>query len=215
MMSADQIFRAVYESGQVKSSRYAYKRIQFLEKSGYLESIRAPHKRERFLKGTRSTIKLLSVLNVPDTTRVLHIPTLSEIPHAEVLTEIRIAILKSGRYQDGSWWRSEGSLLEDPTFPKERFRDLLPDALWITKSGKRVAIEFERARKGITRIRKKVELLDQELKREDRAFDLILWVAVDGSYRDLKAALSNRETQILRSVSEFLNELKSGGEQNG
>ena len=85
----------------------------------------------------------------------------------------------------------------------------MPDALWITKSGKRVAIEFERTRKGITRIRKKVEGLDQELNRSDRAFDVVLWVSIDGAYRDLKCAIGARDTQTLRTVAEFLKELKA------
>lgn len=211
VMTGDQIYRAIYEGSNTKSSRYAYKRIQFLESSGYLESIRAPHKRDRFLKGTRAALRLLSVKNYPDLPGSLCTPTISEFPHAEVLTDIRIAILKSGRHSNGLWWRGEGVLLQDSTFPKERFRDLLPDALWTTKGGQRIAIEFERARKGITRVRKKVEALDQELRREDRVFDMVLWVAVDGSYRDLKLALQNRDTQVLRSIPEFLSELKNGG----
>ena len=207
-MSVDQIYRAVYSGSAVKSSRHAYKRVQFLEASGYLASVTATHKRVRFLKATKRALDLLLIRSVPDVTRTLHIPTKAEIPHAEILTEIRIAILKSGKHAAGIWWRSEGSLLEDDAFPSQRFRDLMPDALWITKSGKRVAIEFERTRKGITRIRQKVEGLDQELRRTDRAFDLVLWVAVDGAHRDLKNAIGTRETQTLRTVNEFLKELR-------
>ena len=208
VMSVDQIFRAVYSGGGTASSRYAYKRVQFLESSGYLASVNAGHKKERFLKATKRAQKLLFLKGLPDITQTLHIPTISEIPHAEILTEIRIAILKSGKHAGGLWWRSEGSLLEDEAFPKTRFQDLLPDALWVTKSGTRVAIEFERTRKGITRVRKKVEGLERELNRADRSFDLVLWVSVDGAYRDLQKALSTRPSQKLRTVNEFLQELK-------
>ena len=208
VMTVDQIFRAVYSGGAVKSSRYAYKRVQFLEDSGYLTSVNAAHKKERFLKVTKKAQKFLLLKGVPDITRTLQVPTMSEIPHAEVLTEVRITILKTGKHGYGQWWRSEGSLIEDEGFPSARFRDLMPDALWVTKSGKRVAIEFERTRKGITRVRKKVEGLDQELRRPDRAFDLVLWISVDGAYRDLKQAIGNRDTQTLRTVNEFLKELQ-------
>ena len=149
--------------------------------------------------------------NIGNVTRVLSVPSNSEIPHAEILTEIRIAIQESGKHGDSLWWRGECLLSEDDEFPKERFRDLMPYAIWITKSSRRVAIEFERARKGITRVRKKVEGFELELNRQDRVFDRVLWVAVDGAYRDVKKAISNRETQTLRTVGEFMSELK--GEQ--
>lgn len=206
VMTADQIFRAVYDDGSGKTSRYAYRRIQFLEEAGYLESVSAFHKKEKFLKAKRQALKTLQLRGCM--TRTLSTPTISEIPHAEVLTEIRIAILKSGKHGDAPWWRCESVLLDDEAFPAFRFQDLMPDALWITKSGKRVAIEFERTRKGITRVRKKVEGLDQELNRSDRAFDLVLWVSIDGAYRDLKNAIGNRETQTLRTIDEFLKELR-------
>lgn len=208
VMTVDQIYRAIYSSEVVGSSRHTYRRVQFLEDAGYLTSVTASYKKERFLKATKRAQHLLEMQSVPDVTRSLHIPTLAEIPHAEVLTEIRIAIAKAGKHGDGLWWRSEGSLLEDDSFPAARFRDLMPDALWVTKSGKRVAIEFERTRKGITRVRRKVEGLDSELNRSDRAFDVVLWVSLDGAYRDLKSAIGARDTQMLRTVTEFLNELK-------
>lgn len=209
VMTVDQIFRAVYASETTKSSCYAYKRVRFLEDSKFLVSVSSPDRKERFLKASRHAQKLLSAKGVEGVTRTLNTPTLSEIPHASVLTEIRIEILKSGKHGVGQWWRSEGSLLEDDSFPSARFRDLMPDAVWVTKSGKRVAIEFERTRKGITRIRKKVEGLDLELNRSDRVIDLVLWVAVDGGVtRDLKSAIGTRDTQELRTVDEFLRELR-------
>ena len=208
VMTVDQIYRAVYASDSVKSSRYAYRRVQFLEESRYLFAVHASHKKERFLKATKRAQALLALKAYPDVTRILHSPALSEIPHAEVLTEIRIAIAKSGKHGEGVWWRSEGSLLEDPSFLNERFNDLMPDALWVTKSGRRIAIEFERTRKGIIRIRKKVQGLDRELIRGDASFDLVLWVAVDGAYRDLKSVLlEDRPKHTLRTVAEVLKEL--------
>ncbi len=209
VMTVDQIYRAVYSADGAKSLRIAYARVKFLESSRYLFAVHATHKRDRFFKATKRAQSLLLLKKYPDVTRALYVPSLSEIPHAEILTEIRIAILKSGKHaNEPMWWRSEGSLMEDKAFPKERFYDLMPDALWVTKSGRRIAIEFERTRKGSTRIRKKIEGLERELNRGDRAFDLVLWVSVEGAYRDLKAVLGNRETQTLRTVDEFLEELK-------
>ena len=216
VMTVDQIHRAVYSRGVLKSPRITYTRVKFLEESRYLFAVHANHKKDRFFKATRQTLELLHLKNYCGVTRSLHVPSISEIPHAEVLTEIRIAIAKAGRHSnDSQWWRSEGSLLEDPNFPRQRFYDLLPDALWLTRSGKRIAIEFERTQKGITRIRKKVEGIEKELMRADRVFDLVLWVAVDGAYRDLKNALNNRGSQELRTVEQFLNELRENVNENG
>lgn len=209
VMTVDQIYRAVYAALSTQSSRYAYKRVQFLEKAKYLTSVSSPHSKHRFLKVTKSAQGLLLARGVRDVTRNLYVPSVVEIPHSEVLTEIRIAIQESGKHMAGEeWWLSEGTLLEDTGFPKERFQDLMPDALWLTRTGRKVAIEFERTRKGISRIRKKVEGLEKELGRTDRAFDRVLWVSLEGAYRDLKSALGARESQTLRTVSEFLEELR-------
>ena len=101
VMTVDQIYRAVYSSETVGSSRHTYRRVQFLEDAGYLTSVIAHHKKERFLKATRRAQQLLGMKGVADVTRALHVPTIAEIPHAEVLTEIRIAIAKSGKHGDG------------------------------------------------------------------------------------------------------------------
>lgn len=208
VMTVDQLFRAVYRTSQTQSPRYAYTRIQFLEQSGFLVSLKSAHRKDRFLKIAKLGQSYLLSQSIQNVTRVLSVPSTLEIPHAEILTEIRIAIQESGKHGDSLWWRGECLLSEDDEFPKERFRDLMPDAIWMTKSSRRVAIEFERARKGITRVRKKVEGFEEELNRSDRVFDRVLWVAVDGAYRDVKKALSNRETQTLRTVGEFMSELK-------
>jgi hypothetical protein len=214
VMTVDQLHRAVYQGEGTASSRAAFKRVQFLEASGFLVSLMSPHKKHRFLKATKRAQELLLVRAVKNIPLSLSSPSLSETPHSEILTEIRLAIRDSGKHGSDLWWRGEGTLLEDEGFPKERFRDLMPDAIWVTKSSRRVAIEFERSRKGISRVRKKVEGFDVELGRPDRAFDAVLWVSHDGSYRDLKKALSNRENQILRTIPEFMNELK-GESGNG
>ena len=159
VMTVDQLFRAVYRTSPSQSPRHAYARVKFLEQFGSLVSLKSAHRKDRFLKITKLGQSYLFSQNIQNVTRVPSVPSNSEIPHAEILTKIRVAIQESGKHGEGFWWRGECLLSEDDAFPKERFGSLMPDAIWVTKSSRRVAIEFERARKGITRVRKKSKVL--------------------------------------------------------
>ena len=123
VMTVGQLFRAVYRTSPSQSPRHAYTRIQFLEQSGFLVSLKSPHRKDRFLKITKLGQSYLFSQNIGNVTRVLSVPSTSEIPHAEILTEIRIAIQESGKHGDGFWWRGECLLSEDDEFPKECFRE--------------------------------------------------------------------------------------------
>ena len=53
VMTAGQLFRAVYRTSPSQSPRHAYTRIQFLEQSGFLVSLKSAHRKDRFLKITK------------------------------------------------------------------------------------------------------------------------------------------------------------------
>ena len=136
----------------------------------------------------------------------LHAPAINEIGHADGLTELRLAVLKS---QPAALWRSDRVLVIDPTFPRERFYSHVPDAIWTTPKGSQIAVEYERTRKTISRLRLKVETFSRELARPDRAFDRILWIGVPGTMSVLTQALASHPGQTLRTMDQFFLELKN------
>lgn len=204
-MTVEQLYRAVWWSAESRSSSYAYERIQFLEREGFLEGVKTPYSLKTFFRPTKKTQALVSsrigeVRPVP----VSLVPS-NEIPHTDVLTELRLAVIRAGRL--GSW-RTDRMLNIDPEFPKHRFEVAVPDVIWTTKDSKRrIAIEYERSRKGKRRTQVKVEALSRELARADRAFDLVLWIGAPGAYQDLSLLLKNHPNQQLRRLDEFLAEI--------
>jgi hypothetical protein len=204
-MTVNQLWRAVWWSDASKGPRYAYERVLFLERAGFLEKVKTPYSLKSYFKARKRAYNLLSTRAVG----VCLIPTqrtpLNETLHVDGLTEMRLAVFKSGKLKS---WITDRMLLVDPTFPRERFEITVPDAIWTTQeSERRIAVEYERTRKGRSRIKAKVDAFERELARGDRRIDLVLWVAGPGSYQDLKAVLVNHPKHQLRSLSEFLMEL--------
>lgn len=205
-MTVDQLHRAVWgRGGESKCSRYAYERVQFLEREKFLEAVRTSYSLKSFFRPTKKAQEIVSVRGdgvsiVP----VTLVPT-NEIPHVDILTELRLALIRADRVES---WKTDRMLLLDSEFPKSRFEVSIPDVIWTTKDSKRrIAVEYERSRKGRRRTLVKVEALSRELARADRAFDMVLWIAAPGAYSDLAATLKNHPDQQLRKLNEFLEEI--------
>jgi hypothetical protein len=204
-MTVDQIWRAVWWSDASRGPRYAYERVLFLERAGFLTRVQTNFSLKSYFRATRAAQELAGTSGETHGMVPLASPAVNEIPHADQLTELRLAVLAAGRCAS---WKPDRVLAIDPTFPRERFYGLIPDAIWTTPSGKRIAVEYERTRKGVARVRTKVEALSREMARPDRAIDLVLWVAAPGAYQDLEGLLQSHPGQRLRQMEQFLAELK-------
>ena len=204
-MTIEQLWRAVWWSENSNSPRYAYVRVLFLERSGFLEKIRSPYSLKSFYKATRTGQEAAQSDLTTQTPVPLQSPPISQIPHSDLLTELRLLVTRAGKVKN---WKTDRVLVLDPTFPRERFYSHVPDAIWTTPSGKRVAIEYERTRKGIFRIRQKIEAFSREMLRPDRAFDQVLWIGAPGGVTaDLERVLATHPNQILRSYENFKSEI--------
>jgi hypothetical protein len=204
-MTVDQLWRAVWWSDASKSARYAYDRVLFLERSGFLEPIRTPFSLKTYFKATRMARELAEQVGEGMAPIPLCAPPLSEIPHTDGLTELRLGTLRAGR---AAIWKTDRVLAIDPAFPRERFYSHLPDAIWTTPRGQRIAVEYERTRKGVARLRQKVEAFAREMARPDSAFDRVLWIGVPATFSELRTVLASHPEQTLRTVERFYMELK-------
>jgi hypothetical protein len=205
-MTVDQLWRAVWWSPDSNSPRYAYDRISFLERAGFLQGVRTAYSLKTYFKATKRAQELAGTAGEGQTLIPLHAPALTEIGHSDGVTELRLAILKSQPEAD---FRPDRVLVIDPSFPRERFYSHVPDAIWTTPKGSRVAIEYERTRKTLSRLRAKVEAFSREIARSDRAFERVLWIAVPGTQSVLTQALASHPGQILRTMDLFCSELKA------
>lgn len=211
-MTVDQLWQAVWWSKNSTSPRYAYDRVLFLERSGFVEPIRTPFSLKSYFKATRLGQELALSRQGSSELVPLASPRVSEIPHVDGLTGVRLAVLRAGRL---TTWKTDRVLGIDPSFPRQRFYSHIPDAIWTTPSGKRVAVEYERTRKGVTKLRQKVEAFEREMARPDRAMDMVLWIAVPGTISELKTVLSSHQKQQLRTMDQFLVELKTSDKTRG
>lgn len=204
-MTVDQLWRAVWWNQDSRSAKLAYRRILFLTRSGHLQKIRTKNSRKSYYKATKLGYGLALEKGITP----LRAPAEAELMHTDGLTEMRIAVLKSGRFESGTrFWRTDRVLEIDPGFPKERFYGHIPDAIWVTAAGKKIAIEYERTRKSITRVRQKIEAFSREMARVDREFDMVLWVITPGVEVMIGKLLVNHPNQITRSLDGFLKELE-------
>lgn len=206
-MTVDQLWRGIWWNDTSRGPRYAYERVLFLERAGFLEKVKTPYSLKSYFKARKRAYNLLSTRGEG----VSLIPTqkapLNETLHVDGLTEMRLAAFRSGKVKS---WITDRMLLVDPTFPRERFEITVPDAIWTLKeSERRIAVEYERTRKGRSRVKAKVDAYERELARPDRRIDLVLWVAAPGSFADLKAVLVNHPKHQLRTLHQFLLELNS------
>lgn len=201
IMTVDQLWRGIWKTGEMKSSRYAYLRVQFLSQLGWIKKGRSPYlmgahcvltkKGASFLAGTRLG-SCLPVGSVP----------VSEILHFYFLTEARLRLTELNRVVS---WKTDRVMAVDPLLRGSRIFKYLPDALWTDANGIRTAIEYERSRKGKTRLKLKVDAFALELIRPDRLFDQVLWIAEAGPMQDLRKVLGPRTQQILKTPDEWQN----------
>lgn len=206
VMTVDQLWRAVWWSPESNSPRYAYDRVSFLEQAGFLQGVRTSYSLKTYFKATRIAQELAGESGEGVTLIPLHSPPINEIGHADGMTELRLAVQKSQR---STSWRPDRVLVIDPTFPRDRFYSHVPDAIWTSPKGSRIAVEYERTRKTASRLRLKVETFSRELARADRAFDRVLWIGVSGTMPGLTAALASHPGQTLRTMDQFFSELKN------
>lgn len=206
VMTVDQLWKAVWWSPDSNSPRYAYDRVLFLTRSGFLEGMRSPYSLKTYFKATRFAQELASQAGEGESLIPLATPSLAEIGHADGLNELRLAVSMA---QPTALWKTDRVLVIDPAFPRERFYSHVPDAIWTTPKGSRIAVEYERTRKVMSRLRMKVETFSREIARPDRAFDLCLWIGVPGTMPTLTKVLASHPAQRLRTMDQFLLELKS------
>jgi|GEM_PF-6604530 len=203
-VTLDQLWLFVWKLENSPSKKYAYARTQKLIDHGLLRTIYAPLARYRFLMSTakgRHTLAAVTLKPVPD-----HCPRTQELLHAERLTDIRLLLGRHGRIED---WQSDRVLVLNESFPRDRFRDFLPDALWINHKGARIFVEYERTQKSQTRIQQKVDAYTREMVRSDRFADHILWICEPSSIRAVRKAVNDRPKHTVRSYSDFQSELEA------
>jgi hypothetical protein len=199
-VTVNQIWRR--NGGEDRDSlRHLYRRVEGLIETGVLKSFAEGKSHLRFLSLSRKGAELVhemtgSPVPYPPPPRV-------ELRHTVALTEFRLAATESGRV---SRWLSDRVLKLSNDFPS-RLGNYCPDAYWVTKSGKRIFLEYERTRKTKARRQEKFHCFSQEMGRADRYMDMVVWVADGASREMLEGIVRVTPNQKVLSTNGFLAEL--------
>lgn len=103
-MTIDQLWRAVWWSGASKGPRYAYERVLFLERAGFLEKIKTPYSLKFYFKARKRAYNLLSTRGVGGSLIPTQRTPVNETLHVDGLTEMRLAVFKSGKLKKSIWF---------------------------------------------------------------------------------------------------------------
>jgi hypothetical protein len=206
VVTAEQLWHAVWKGQKQVTKNYTYKRLKRLLKCQVLDAYKSPINRRLYFAAAplgRLHLEAARGIRAPE-----YIPPSIQFRHAERLTDIRLAIERAGRLAS---WATDQMLLIHPSFPRDRFRGYVPDALWVTPTKSRVLVEYERAYKGPARLRQKVEAFSREMARADKFMDHVLWIGEEDRAVELRKVISGDNRHTVRTFSEFEAELARFG----
>lgn len=202
IVTIEQLWRAVVNRySQGRSQRHLYRRVEFWLEHRIVQSFKEPGSKRVYLSISRRGIEAIQLRS----SRPLPYPPppKTELAHTLALTEFRLAAEEAGKV---TRWVSDRCLRLCPEFPA-RLGNYCPDAYWVTRSGKRIFLEYERTRKTKARRQEKFLHFAQEMGRPDRYMDMVVWVA-DGASREMLESIVHTTTnQKVLSTDRFLAEL--------
>ena len=209
--SVDEVFRKFFKlklnAELAKSQAWAKKRLQQLEKARFIKSVYSFSESTRFYVGTYlgyyalAQMKPLEFLVKPHSgfdQRVFN--------HDQQVLNCRLHLEES---RSGSDWISERKLKSDPKALKNLTQLYIPDGVYTSTSGQKVAFELEIAMKAKSRykdkIKKYINIIRSE-KAEAKLFDRVHYVCA----KDTLKSYLIKETRIygaffkIETLSEFL-----------
>ncbi len=134
-MNVHQLWESVWRSETSRSPKYVYDRVNLLTRKGYLFLLAVDSSNMKYFCATSFGVNAAS--RFAKSRVFLNSPRIDEVPHLSKLTDLRIALLRTSRLKQ---WQSDRALQLDPMFPRHRFLHYIPDAIWTTNDGGRVAI---------------------------------------------------------------------------
>ena len=201
-VTIDQLWRSLLSAEKkTRSLRHLYRRVEFWQEQGLVQSFTEPGSKRLYLKLTRRAVSAVSTLSIKQLP--FPAPPKSELAHTLALTEFRLAAVALGKV---ARWVSDRSLRTDSSFPT-RLGNYCPDAYWVTPSGRRIFLEYERTRKTKARRREKYEHFAREMGRADKSMDMVVWIADGACLEMLESIVRIAPNQKVFSTQSFFAEL--------
>jgi hypothetical protein len=199
----EQLWRVAW--GDQKSASYVYDRVLALERSGFLKPVKVDGVSFKIVSPTAKFRQLVASFSQHPTP--LMNASKDIVFHQLELNELRILFQEKGLTN----WRSAECLAVDPSFKKIGTRHV-PDAFYVTSSGTRTAIEYDRTLRKKDRIKDRLSSYVVELMSPDRNIDRLIYLVApaylktyqqifDQSFGGIKGKF------VLKTMDEFKKEL--------
>lgn len=188
-VTLEQIHRKFFrltKSGSISDSfRWVRERVSILLKTGFLESVKnicaktlyiGTKKSYFYLKNTRTSIEICRP--IPEVDR-------RTFEHDFTLTELRIHLEET---KIATTWNSDRFLSDSEQYTDLFTSEYRPDAIYISPTGTRVALELEISRKSKERYKQKTRRYIQQMTQavdEFRPFDHVHYICERTTVRDL------------------------------
>lgn len=200
-VTLEQLGRGLGTKWLERGWRYFYRRAEFWKHQRLVRIIRAEKGRQLYFslseRGRRQVSDATGCVVPPP-------PSPAELIHTLRLTEFRIAAERADRVKE---WVSDRFVPLLPDFPKNRLAEFHPDALWVTKAGTRILIEYERTWKTLKRRTEKARAFAREMAMTDRFMDRVVWVAEPAALKMVTEICASFTNQFVFGVESFLQEL--------
>ncbi|MEO5968678.1 MAG: replication-relaxation family protein [Bdellovibrionia bacterium] len=197
-MSVEQLWHAIWKTND---STYPFKRVKRIVDHGFLERLPRTFGGSRYYRITHKAYDLLCDPRLKIQTKIpIQRIKPSELPHCSALTDLRISVENSGK---GIVWTSDRVLALELKNTRLRSRVLCPDAIYLTKKGERVAVEYERTRKVRSRVLKKIHSYTQELLRADRFIDHVVWIVDPQANQEAYNLVKMSKFQSIQTTDSF------------
>ena len=208
----DRFFKVTLSDENSKSNLWARKRLMQLKQGGFLRANRTPNERETYYSATYKAYYALSNI-YPDKSICKPVGGFDHrtFKHDQLVLKCRLDL---ERQQNITNWISDRRLKASAELSGGLTALQVPDAIYSTADGEKVAFEMEISRKEKSRYSSKVTKYVSLVRQAEnkRKFGKVLFVCTQDAVKDLLV----KETKIygsifeVRSMNEFILSLAGG-----
>lgn len=182
----EKFFKKLKDGSESKSLWWARERVTELYKHGYINRIYSFNERKAYYLGTKKGYyELIKGYPAVVPTRPVESINFNTFTHDKLLLSLR---LKMENQSKCSKWISDRTLSQFPELCPSIDKSYLPDAIYTTPSGEKIAFELEISRKTKKRYREKVQSYVKCLRLNKDSlsiFKKVIFLVTQESVKDL------------------------------
>lgn len=185
----EKFFRKLKDGSESKSLWWARERITELYKHGYLNRIYSFNERKAYYLGTKKGYyELIRSYPAVIPTRPVESINFNTFEHDKLLLSLR---LKMEKQNECSKWISDRTLSQFPELCPSIDKSYLPDAIYTSQSGEKIAFELEISRKAKKRYKDKIQSYVKCLRLNKDSLSLFKKVIFFVTHQPVKDLLDN------------------------